>query len=63
MTEEIQDLMAIKQNVVSKEVSVNVHTLELLIDVASNLLQDTELQDKILPGLQLVLNEEKAKIT
>jgi hypothetical protein len=61
MTEEIQELVEIKQNVVSREVSVTVYTLELLIDVASNLLQDTDLRDRVIPGLQVVLNEEKAK--
>lgn len=61
MTEEIQELVEIKQNVVSRESSVAVYTMELLIDVASNLLQDTDLKDRVIPGLQVVLNEEKAK--
>ena len=61
MTDEIQGLVSLKSNLVSKEVTVAIHTMELLIDVASNLLQDTELLEKVLPGLRVVLNEEKAK--
>lgn len=63
MTEEIQGLVELKGNLVSKEVTVAIHSMELLIDVASNLLQDTELLERVLPGLRVVLNEEKAKST
>ena len=63
MTEEVEEAMDLHRKVVSPEDSVVLHSLELLLDVAQNLLADTNAKDKVLSTIKSAIYEEKLRVT
>tara|TARA_R100000773_G_C4171519_1_gene85021 strand:- start:254 stop:454 length:201 start_codon:yes stop_codon:yes gene_type:complete len=63
MTEELEGAMDLHRKVVNPQDAVALHSLELLLDVASNLLADTTARDRILSIIKLSIHEEKLHST
>lgn len=61
MTEELEEAMDLHRQVVSPEDAVNLYSLELLLDVAKNLLTGSDCKDKIVSFLKATIYEEKIK--
>lgn len=61
MTEEVEEAMDLHRKVVCPQDSVILHSLELLLDVAKNLLADTHTKDKVLSSIKSAIYEEKLR--
>jgi hypothetical protein len=59
MTDEINELTALKEQICSPEQSINVHSLELLIEISSNLIHDESIRGKVVGFLGSLLSDEK----
>ena len=59
MTEETLDQVNLTRKIVKPEKSIALHSLELLLEVASNLLSDTtSTKTKVISVIQECINEE-----
>jgi len=59
MTEEVEASIEMTRRIVRPEDSVNLHSLELLLDVASNLLQDSPHKATILSTIKSAIYAQK----
>ena len=61
MTEEVEQAMDFHRKVVRPEDAMVLHSLELLLDVAENLLSETSSKDKVISTIRSAIYEEKLK--
>ena len=61
MTNEINELLGLKAEICSPEKTINVHSLELLIELSSNLIHDESIREKIVGFLNSLLSDEKVR--
>ena len=61
MTEEVEQAMDFHRKVVRPEDAVVLHSLELLLDVAENLLSEATSKDKVISTIRSAIYEEKIK--
>ena len=61
MTEEVEQAIDFHRKVVRPEDAVVLHSLELLLDVAENLLSETTSKDKVISTIRSAIYEEKLR--
>ena len=61
MQRETEELIELKNNIVSTDATMTTHSLRLLVDLASNLLEEEPVRESVVAFLREIIHERQSK--